>query len=66
MSRTLRPLVPPVAAALLCTVLLAALIRAWPLALPPTAQVVLGVGLLVVVAVALALVRRVERDGVGQ
>jgi hypothetical protein len=65
MSRPLRPLVPVAAVALLCTALLAAWIRAQPLAISPTAHVVLGLGVGVVVAIVLALVRRVERDAGG-
>jgi hypothetical protein len=60
MSPTLRPLVPPVAAALLCTALLALWIRLRPLPMPPSVQVALSVGLVVLVAVGLALVRRAE------
>ena len=62
MSRTLRPLVPPVAAALLCTALLALWLRAGPVPMPPTVQVLLSVAVVAVVAVVLALVRRVGRD----
>lgn len=66
MAPTLRPLVPVVAGALLCTALLALWIRAQPLPMPTAAQVVLSVGLVVVMAVALTLVRRVERDAEGR
>ncbi len=62
MSRTLRPLVPPVAAALLCTALLALWLRARPVPMTPTVQVLLSVALVAAVAVVLALVQRVERD----
>ena len=65
MSPTLRPLVPVVVVALLCTALLAAWIRARPLPVPPAAQVVLSVGVVVAVAAVLALVRFVEADGAG-
>lgn len=62
MTDTLRPLVPPVTAALLSTALLALWIRAQPLSMPTTAQVVLSVALVAVVAVVLALAQRAERD----
>ncbi|MDQ3702904.1 MAG: hypothetical protein M3442_18570 [Chloroflexota bacterium] len=62
MSDTLRPLVMPVSAAFLCTVLLALWLRARPLAMPTIVQVLLSVILVAVVAVVLALVQRVERD----
>jgi hypothetical protein len=64
-SSALRPLVPVVAVALLCTVLLAAWIRLRPLPIPPTVQVLLSVGVVVAVAAVLALVRRAERDARG-
>jgi hypothetical protein len=57
----LRPLVPVVAAAFLCTALLAAWIRLRPLPVPPSAQVALSVGVVVAVAAVLTLVRRAER-----
>ena len=66
MSRTLRPLVPPGATALLCTALLVLWLRARPVPMTPTVQVLLSVGLVVLVAIVLVLVRRIERDGVGQ
>lgn len=62
MSRTLRPLAPALAAALLATALLHGWIRTRPLAMPPTTQVVLSALLVVVVASVLALVHRVEQD----
>lgn len=62
MSSTLRPLVPPVAGALLGTALLALWLRAQPLSMPTTVQVILSVALVALVAVMLALVQRVERD----
>jgi hypothetical protein len=62
MSHTLRPLVPVVAVALLCTALLHGWIRAQPLAMPRAAQAVLGAALVAVVAIVLALVQHVERD----
>ena len=62
MSRTLRPLVPVVATALLSMALLHVWIRARPLAMPPTTQVVLSAGLVLALAIVLALVQQVERD----
>ena len=62
MSRTLRPLVPVVVIALLCTALLHAWIRTQPLAMPPTTQVALSALLVVVTATVLTLGHRVERD----
>jgi hypothetical protein len=56
----LRPLVPAVLTALLGTALLAACIRAHPLAVPPPLQAGLSVGLVSVVAVVLALASRAE------
>jgi hypothetical protein len=64
-AAVLRPLVPVVTAALLCTLLLAAWIRLRPLPMPTSAQVVLSVGVVVMVAVLLALVRYGERDAAG-
>ena len=61
-SPVLRPLVPVVAVALLGTALLAAWIRVGPLPMPPIIQVALSVGVVLVVAVVLALVRRRERE----
>jgi hypothetical protein len=61
-SPTLRPLVPVAAAALLCTVLLAAWIRLRPLPMPPAVQVLLSVGVVVAVAAGLALVRHGAGD----
>jgi hypothetical protein len=63
-SSTLRPLVLPVGAALLCTALLALWIRTSPLPMPQSVQVALSVGLVVLVAVVLAIVRHAE-GGVG-
>ena len=57
-SPALRPLVPVVAVALVCTGLLAAWIRLRPLPMPPTLQVLLSVGVVVAVAALLALARR--------
>ena len=64
-AAVLRPLAPVVAAALLATILLAAWIRAQPVAMHQGLQVVLSVGVVVVVAIVLALVRRVDRDTAG-
>jgi hypothetical protein len=65
-SPTLRPLVPVVAIALLCTALLAVWIRTRPLPMPPSVQVALSVGLVVLVAAVIALVHRAEvRAGAG-
>ena len=61
MTRTVRPLVPVVAAALLCTALLDVWLRARPLAMPTSTQVVLSLGVVVAVAGVLALARRAER-----
>ena len=61
----LRPLVPAVAVALLCTALLAAWIRLRPLPMPPTVQVLLSVGVVMAVAAVLALVHRAEGDASG-
>ena len=62
MSGTLRPLLPVVAAALLCMAFLDVCIHAQPLPMPAAVQISLSVGLGIAIGILLVLVHYVERD----
>jgi hypothetical protein len=66
MSGPVRSLFPIVGAALLGTALLDVWLRARPVAMPTTTQVVSSVAVFVAVAAVVALARHVERDAEDQ